>query len=151
MLPPLSSMHLVNCCVAAWQLLPHCCCCWVAWACTGCGAGSDEPPEKRPPMAWPTDEPMATPLRTKSACYPPPFCLFKFLMGMRESESSLLGATLTTLALGRILFPGRGHTYAAVLAIWPNSPGPCEAAGAGAICWGACWGGAAMVVAGRCC
>lgn len=64
MLPPCSSMHLVKFCVAAWQLLPHsCCCCWAcAW--TGCwGAGSaEEPPPKKPPMAWPTEEPMATPL-----------------------------------------------------------------------------------------
>lgn len=67
MLPPCSSMHLVNCCVAPWQLLPQL---WLAmgavWpaACTCCSAGAAgaEPPPKKPPMAWPMELPTATPL-----------------------------------------------------------------------------------------
>lgn len=69
MLPFCSSMHFVNCWVAPAQLLPH----WeVVWdsapAATGeadwaWAGASEEPPEKRPPMAWPTEEPMATPLK----------------------------------------------------------------------------------------
>lgn len=44
-----------------------------------------------------------------------------------------------------------GLTYAAVLAICPNRPGPCEAWGGAWAVGACCWGGAAMVVAGRCC
>jgi len=98
-------MHFVNCWVAPAQLLPHCCVVWDSPEATGelfwgaASAGAEEPPPNMPPMAWPMEEPIATP--------------------------------------------------AAVLAIWPKRPGPCEgaaAAGGGAAC---CWGGAAMDEAGR--
>lgn len=62
MLPLLSSMHFVKFWAAPAQLLYDCSWGAAAWAWTGAGAGSEEPPEKRPPMAWPTEEPMATPL-----------------------------------------------------------------------------------------
>lgn len=47
----------------------------------------------------------------------------------------------------------RRRAYAAVLAIWPNSPGPCDTCWGGIVAVGACCcgGGAAMVVAGRRC
>lgn len=66
MLPLLSSMHFVNCCVAPWQLLPQLLLfwadsAWVAWV----GSGALEPPPQRLemplPTMWPTEEPMATP------------------------------------------------------------------------------------------
>ena len=63
MLPPFSSMHFVNCCVAPAQLLPQLLFCWVGAAAAWTGsAGALEPPEKRPPMAWPMEDPIATPL-----------------------------------------------------------------------------------------
>lgn len=64
MLPLWSSMHLVNCDAAGAQLSCICCVCCVftAEACCSAGAASLLPPEKKPPMAWPTEEPMATPL-----------------------------------------------------------------------------------------
>jgi hypothetical protein len=60
-------MHWVKFWVAAWQLLlPHDCC-WVDWDWTAAAwgeasAGAEEPPPKKPPMAWPMEEPTATPL-----------------------------------------------------------------------------------------
>lgn len=39
-----------------------------AWTCWGAGAGSEEPPPKKPPMAWPMEEPTATPLFRESFC-----------------------------------------------------------------------------------
>lgn len=70
MLPPLSSMHLVNCCVAPAQLLPQAGLLWealLAWRllfCASPGRGSLllPPPLKRPVTAWPIVEPIATPL-----------------------------------------------------------------------------------------
>lgn len=71
MLPPLSSMHLVNCCVAPAQLLPQAGLLWealLAWRlefCASPGRGSLLlPPLKRPVTAWPMVEPIATPLVT---------------------------------------------------------------------------------------
>lgn len=70
MLPPCSSMHLVNCWVAPAQLLPQA---WLlafcplfAWtlllaASAGRGSLLLLPP-KRPETAWPMVEPIATPL-----------------------------------------------------------------------------------------
>ncbi len=62
MLPPFSSMHLVNCWVAPAQLLPQLLfCCWAGAAAWTGSAGALEPP-KRPPIAWPMEDPIATPL-----------------------------------------------------------------------------------------
>lgn len=44
---------------------------WDGAAC--CSAGALEPPENQPPMAWPMDEPTATPLQKKLACGPKDF------------------------------------------------------------------------------
>jgi hypothetical protein len=44
---------------------------WEGAAC--CSAGALEPPENQPPMAWPMDEPTATPLQKKLACGPKDF------------------------------------------------------------------------------
>lgn len=69
-LPWFSSMHLrklltsvphapVDCiCVALW-------CCWeksVAWGDAAAGSDEEPPPLKKPPTAWPIEEPTATPL-----------------------------------------------------------------------------------------
>lgn len=59
-------MHWVKLLVASEQLLPHDEF-WAAaaWAWTGAaasGAAEEPPPENMPPMAWPMEEPMATPL-----------------------------------------------------------------------------------------
>lgn len=69
MLPLCSSMQRVNCWVASWQLLPQLLfCCWLCAAtgiccCCCCSTGAEEePPLKKPPMAWPIEEPTATPL-----------------------------------------------------------------------------------------
>lgn len=70
MLPPCSSMHVVNDLVASAQLLPQeLFCVWAAGAaaaalCWTGSAGAEEPPPKKPPMAWPMEEPTATPLCT---------------------------------------------------------------------------------------
>lgn len=62
-------MHLVNCSVAPAQLLPHWPLLWLLWAATalfwstGSAAAVLLPPKpKRPLTAWPTVEPIATPL-----------------------------------------------------------------------------------------
>lgn len=70
MLPWCSSMHLVKDWVAPAQLLPQVLLFSVeegaagatAW---GLASATEEepPPEKRPPMAWPMEEPIATPLQ----------------------------------------------------------------------------------------
>ena len=61
-------MHWVKLLVASAQLLPQLEF-WAAaaWAWTGAaaacsGAAEEPPPENMPPMAWPMEEPMATPL-----------------------------------------------------------------------------------------
>lgn len=68
MLPPCSSMHLVNCWVASAQLPPQVCCCWagaaLAWG-AGAAASLELPPKRDEmplPMTCPIEEPMATPL-----------------------------------------------------------------------------------------
>jgi hypothetical protein len=79
----------------------------MGWAWAGGGACWDSagalepPPLKRPPMAWPIDEPTATPLREDSVS------LVSFFRGRTALAEDV----------------GSG-TYAAVDAIWPNSPGP---------------------------
>lgn len=66
MLPWCSSMQLVKLLVAREQLGPHwsfwdCCVAWgEAWA----GASAEPPPLNMPPIAWPMEEPTATPLHT---------------------------------------------------------------------------------------
>lgn len=67
-LPWLSSMHLRNwltsfahapvdsICVVFW------CCCAKSVFWGAASAGADEPPLKKPPTAWPIEDPTATPL-----------------------------------------------------------------------------------------
>lgn len=67
MFPWCSSMQFVKLLVAREQLGPH----WSFWGCcAACGeawAGSEEPPPPNmPPIAWPMDEPTATPLHALS-------------------------------------------------------------------------------------
>jgi len=66
MLPLLSSMHLVKDWVAPEQLLPQVLLFVVSdevdWTGAAGAASALEPPLKKPPMAWPMEEPMATPL-----------------------------------------------------------------------------------------
>lgn len=74
MLPPCSSMHLVNCSVAPWQLLPQLllvCALCACVDCAGSGALLPDPPNRllMPlPTTWPIDEPMATPLLYVCVC-----------------------------------------------------------------------------------
>lgn len=65
MLPWCSSMQLVKLLVAEEQLAPQLSFwdCWeAAWGEASAGASALELPPNKPPMAWPTEEPMATPL-----------------------------------------------------------------------------------------
>ena len=132
-------MHCVKDCVAAWQLLPQLellLACWAAtgaWA-AGRGSAGVEPPEKKPPIAWPMEDPIATPLWE----------------GGRVSNGleGVVGVGGRGMRVGG---RARGRTYAAVLAIWPIRPGPWETgAAAGAAAGGAAAEGA-YVVAGRVC
>lgn len=66
-------MHWVKFCVAPWQLFCPCQLLAACWSCAtgealawGAGAASEEPPPKKPPMALPTEEPIATPLQAVS-------------------------------------------------------------------------------------
>lgn len=70
MFPWCSSMQFVKLLVAREQLGPH----WSFWGCcAACGeawAGSEEPPPPNmPPIAWPMEEPTATPLYMMSVSY----------------------------------------------------------------------------------
>lgn len=64
MFPWCSSMQFVKLLVAREQLGPHwsfwgcCVACGEAWA----GASAEPPPPNMPPIAWPIEEPTATPL-----------------------------------------------------------------------------------------
>lgn len=50
---------------AVWfDMVLYACSVWGAWDSTG-AAGAEEPPPKKPPMAWPIEEPTATPLYTR--------------------------------------------------------------------------------------
>ena len=64
MLPLFSFMHFRKSAVAPAQLGSHLSLwdCWAAWGEASAGGAALEPPLNRPPMAWPTEEPMATPL-----------------------------------------------------------------------------------------
>ena len=93
--------------------------CW-DWSC----AGVDELPPNKPPIAWPIEDPIATPLQKP-----------KFFRRQQVSGQ----------VRGWLLVDGQ-NTYAAVLAICPNSPGLCCVTAGGA-----CVGAAAVVDIGRCC
>lgn len=63
MLPPCSSMHLVNCWAAPAQFQPWLWAVLACWVLLYCSAGaSEELPVKSEPTAWPMEEPIATPL-----------------------------------------------------------------------------------------
>ena len=108
-----------------------------------------EPPPKKPPMAWPIEEPTATPLLPEKSVISCLFAPYQKNLEFQRGIVCAIGSVQVTKCL-RKQYPEK-ITYAAVEAICPNSPEPplcCPAAGACCVA-----GGAAAVLVGRdgCC